>query len=242
MREIKIQIARFGKRLMLMFRIHIFLSPFENIFINLAYVSKMSRFAHQNKNSDALNDFLVLDFKYDRREIAYKYFIDNYVKNTDINYLEFGVCSGKSFEWWINHHKNSNSTFNGFDTFEGLPEDWGPFKKGDMSTSNKIPEYNDIRTKFHQGLFQVTLPKFLESFNDDKKKVIHLDADLYSSTLYVLTTIAPLLKKGDIVIFDEFGVPSHEFMAFHEFINVYYKEFKLIAAQNNYYFAAFKIE
>ena len=41
-----------------------------------------------------------------------------------------------------------------------------------------------------------------------------MDADLYSSTLYVLTMLAPYLKAGDIVMFDEFTVPRHEYLAF----------------------------
>ena len=31
-----------------------------------------------------------------------------------------------------------------------------------------------------------------------------MDADLYSATLFTLTSFAPFLKKGDIILFDEF--------------------------------------
>jgi hypothetical protein len=68
-----------------------------------------------------------------------------------------------------------------------------------------------------------------------------MDADLYSATLYVLTSLAPFLKKDDIIFFDEFAVPTHEFKAFHEFVQSYYVNLKLIAAANNYYFAAFQV-
>ena len=33
----------------------------------------------------------------------------------------------------------------------------------------------------------------------DKRLVINIDADLYTSTLYVLTMLAPYLKKDDII-------------------------------------------
>ena len=68
-----------------------------------------------------------------------------------------------------------------------------------------------------------------------------MDADLYSATLYSLTSIAPFLKKDDIIFFDEFAVPTHEFKAFYDFLQSYYINLELIAAANNYYFAAFKV-
>ena len=48
-------------------------------------------------------------------------------------------------------------------------------------------------------------------------------------------------KKDDIIFFDEFSVPTHEFKAFHDFIQSYYTNLELIAAANNYYFVAFKV-
>ncbi len=68
-----------------------------------------------------------------------------------------------------------------------------------------------------------------------------MDADLWSATLYALTTLAPFLKKGDIIFFDEFVVPAHEFKAYLDFIQSHYISLELIAASNNYYFTAFKI-
>ena len=68
-----------------------------------------------------------------------------------------------------------------------------------------------------------------------------MDADLFSSTLFVLTSLANYLKEGDIVMFDEFNVPNHEFMAFKYFTESYYIKFELIGAVNNYYQVAFKV-
>ena len=79
--------------------------------------------------------------------------------------------------------KDKNASFYAFDTFDGLPEDWGSFKKGDMSNGNTPPEIDDNRHSFYQGIFQETLYDFLKSYDSDKQKVILLDADLYSSTL-----------------------------------------------------------
>ena len=57
-----------------------------------------------------------------------------------------------------------------------------------------------------------------------------LDADLYSATLYVLTNIAPFLKKNDIIFFDEFAVPTHEFKAYLDFTQSFNINLELIAA------------
>ena len=81
----------------------------------------------------------------------------------------------------------------------------------------------------------------MKELNPNQRNVIMLDADLYSATLYALTTLAPFLKKGDIVFFDEFAVPTHEFKALYEFVQSYYTNLELIAAANNYDFAAFKV-
>ena len=69
-----------------------------------------------------------------------------------------------------------------------------------------------------------------------------MDADLYSSTLYVLSSLAPYLKSGDIIFFDEFAVPTHEFRAYLDFTESYYIDLELIGAANNYYFAAFRVK
>jgi hypothetical protein len=69
-----------------------------------------------------------------------------------------------------------------------------------------------------------------------------MDADLYSSTLFVLTRLYPILKKDDIIIFDEFGVPTHEFKAFTEIVHAYNLKFSIIGAVNNYLQLAIKIE
>ncbi len=110
-----------------------------------------------------------------------------------------------------------------------------------MNNGNEVLNTADKRAFFYQGLFQQTLPGFLKRFVNNKLTVIHMDADLYSSTLFTLTSLAPFLKKGDIILFDEFCVPTHEFLAFKNFTESYYINLKTIAASNNYLFAAFEV-
>jgi hypothetical protein len=166
----------------------------------------------------------------------------NNAATSPITYLEFGVADGGTFAWWLKKITHPAAKFYGFDTFQGLPEDWGIHKKGSFSNEGQIPTFDDDRYQLYKGLFQETLQPFLKDFANDQPKLILLDADLYSSTLFVLTTLAPLLKNGDILVFDEFNSPRHEFRAFTDFKNAYPQiQLKPIAAANNYTFVAFRV-
>jgi hypothetical protein len=58
---------------------------------------------------------------------------------------------------------------------------------------------------------------------------------------YMHYLFSSIFKTGDIIFFDEFVVPTHEFKAFLDFTQSYYIKLELIAAANNYYFTAFKV-
>ena len=73
-----------------------------------------------------------------------------------------------------------------------------------------------------KGIFQDTPGNFLNAFNMRNRIVVHLDADLYSSTLFVLLSMDQYLKEGDIIMFDDFLNPLGEFMAFiHNALSYY---------------------
>ena len=235
----KFTLIRLIKSIFIKLRLHYIFGPLEGFFLQLSQLSKMSRWANKHKNIPG-NDFFS-KWDYQKRFTLYDSIIKSENLDQEINYLEFGVAQGTSFKWWMTKNTNAASRFHGFDTFTGLPEDFGPYKKGYFN-SGSIPEIIDDRGKFYQGLFQQTLPGFLKDFDNSRRKVIMMDADLYTATLYTLTSLAPYLKKGDIILFDEFSVPTHEFMAYQDFINSYYLELEPIGVINNYYFIAFKVK
>lgn len=203
-------------------------------------LGELSKWIDQHKKI-AFTDFYSARFDYLKRNSLYAYLIENEIGNNPVDYLEFGVATGISFRWWAENIRNKDSGFFGFDTFTGLPEEWGSFKKGDMNNNNEIPVMDDPRCSFYQGLFQQTLPRFLKTYSSGRQKIIHMDADLYTSTLFVLSSISPVLSKGDIIIFDEFNVPLHEFKAFSEWVSSYYIEYEVLGAVNNFYQIAIKI-
>jgi len=141
----------------------------------------------------------------------------------NINYIEFGVYQGETIKFWSEKLTDPTNNFFGFDTFTGLPEAWMPGKaKGHFSLDGVVPNLEDESIYLFKGLFQETLPKFIGE-NSEKLKcnrnIIHLDADLYSSTLFVLMAFSSILKNDDILIFDEFSYPMlHEFRAFENFL------------------------
>ena len=190
-------------------------------FVNMLYLPSIGKFIKDNKPHVRLNNRVEL----------YKYINAEILRNKSIDYLEFGVYKGSSIKWWVESNKNSTSRFYGFDTFWGLPKDWNrilsKLKKGAFSTEGIVPPINDARVSFVKGVFQETLSPFLTDYTQNNRMVIHLDADLYESTLYVLTQIDYLMMKGTILIFDEFS-SIDEYRAFINYVNAYRRKYKVI--------------
>lgn len=235
----KLFFIRLSKSLFIKLQLHRIFGLFSGLLANLLYLTRLSKWAHENGKIE-YNDFFS-KWDYLKRYPMYEWVIAKEKLTEAVNYLEFGVAAGHSFYWFLEKNTHPDTRFYGFDTFNGLPEDWGPFKKGSFNNNNQLPELKDNRGEFFKGLFQQTLPSFLPRMDNSRRNVIMMDADLWSATLYTLATLAPYLKKGDIIFFDEFVVPTHEFKAFQDFTQSYYINLELIAAANNYYFAAFKV-
>lgn len=243
MKRSLIKINIFLKGLILLCKPHVFLNWMAHPLLITSNIINLSKWISKQEKNHIPNDFYSFKRDYSKRYEVYQHVMDTFhLKNEAIHYVEFGVCQGESFRWWAENNLHDDSRFYGFDTFEGLPEDWGVFKKGDMSAN--IPVINDDRITFFKGLFQDTLPSFLsdQKLKGTRRNVIHMDADLFTSTLYALTSMAPYLKSGDIIMFDEFNVPNHEFYAFKMFSDAYRIETQLICAVNNYYQIALEVK
>jgi O-methyltransferase len=203
---------------------HFLPRPLANAFIKLAYLRKLSKWIEEHPLAE------LHEKKFD----FYTSLYESQHLDDKIHYLEFGVATGDSLTWWVDHIKNTHALFTGFDTFTGLPEAWGIWQKGFLSTDGKTPAIKDERCNFEVGLFQDTLLNFLKSHRlDNRRLLVHLDADLYTSTLFVLTTLGPRLKKGDIVIFDELSsarCPEQEFRAFVDFVASFRIGYQVIGA------------
>jgi O-methyltransferase len=244
LRSTQLGIIKFTKDFLLATRLLQLLQPFNRLFGFIYNFNLLTSWVHKNKKAQMLtSDFYRPVRRYDDRLKSFEAIAEHYkLKETPVCYLEFGVAHGGSFKWWLNTCKNPDSKFHGFDTFEGLPESWGVFAKGDMHSP--IPEVNDNRATFYKGIFQDTLNGFLDSHSTEMRrhrKLIHMDADLFTATLFALSQLYPYLQKGDIIMFDEFNVYDHEFMAYRLFTECFYMNLKPISAQNNFYHTAFEV-
>ena len=241
----KLKIIKFFKDFLLWSGILGLLSGFNNLFFFLRNFNMLrSWIGRANRTNLLINDFYSWKRDYPKRLKLFETVTDYYeLSRKEILYLEFGVASGSSFFWWMKKNNNPGSLVRGFDTFEGLPENWGGFKKGAMAFDQV--EAEDGRGEFIRGIFQESLHPFIESNKDlllNKPKVIHLDADLFSSTIFVLSQLFPYLRKGDIIFFDEFNVANHEFLAYKIFTESFYVKLRPIGAVNNFYQTAFIVE
>lgn len=138
------------------------------------------------------------------------------VANIEGCICEFGVFNGHTLKLLANAAQERN--VHGFDSFEGLPANWRPgFSKGLFKTHR--PAFPGSNIQLHVGLFEATLPQFLEHLKEPIC-LVHIDCDLYSSTRCVLDNIIPRLAPGAILVFDEYfnypGWQEHEHRALRE--------------------------
>lgn len=145
-----------------------------------------------------------------------------------ITYLEFGVWEGKSLAMWAELNRNPKSRFHGFDSFEGLPEASKTWGKAGLFAVDSMPRFEDERVGLWPGWFNTMLPKFLAAGIPTRRLIVHIDCDLYSSTLYVLTMLDRLLVPGSIVLFDETVVADHEFRALLDWASAYGRNYAVI--------------
>jgi hypothetical protein len=180
------------------------------------------------------------------REFSYYKFCIDHV-TVDGIWAEFGVFKGTSSKYLSKIKKekfpNLKSGFHGFDSFEGLPENWnGTTKKGKFNVKGQIPQIANV--DFHKGWFRDTIPVFLET-TEKPFAFIHIDCDIYSSTVDILSNLKNRIIPGTVILFDELigydAWEHHEYKAFMEFTKEHDVEFEWIAFVANAGQAACKI-
>jgi O-methyltransferase len=237
----KLDAIRKAKSLFMKWNLHAVVQPFNSTLDNAVSMGALSTWRKEHPVK-GYNDFYQSTWDYNRRYTLYEAIgKQEGIFNQAVDYFEFGVAGGYSFKWWLQHNTEQGSRFFGFDTFEGLPEKWGAFEKGSMAYSLESLDIHDPRARFYKGLFQHTLIPFLENYDNRNRKLIHIDSDLFSSALFTMSQLYRFLKPGDIILFDEFAVPRHEFLAFKIFTESFYVDYEVIGAANNYLFVAIKI-
>ncbi len=150
--------------------------------------------------------------------------------------LEFGVHEGRTIKI-MREELGDSYKFFGFDSFMGLPEDWEgtDLRKGHFSTEGVTPNIDGVEV--FAGWFEDTIPKYLEVA--DTIGLLHIDCDLYSSTKTVFKYLHEYIKKGTIIVFDEWiynyneSCSDHEQKAFYEYVDDHNVKFKFVDFQNH---------
>ncbi|UJL31986.1 class I SAM-dependent methyltransferase [Mycolicibacterium vanbaalenii] len=130
----------------------------------------------------------------------------------------------------------------GFDTFEGLVEDWqiddqvmvkrGTFSLAEplaqrfirdtgVTLDDGLPPALGRKVEFIKGSTYDTLAPFLAQRPDMPIALFHMDLDTYESCLHALETCKDRFVEGSVLVFDEYLVTNGEMRAFYEFQRKY---------------------
>ena len=154
---------------------------------------------------------------------------------------EMGVCTGRTINFIA--ALNPRSTVYGFDSFEGLPNDWNrndvPLPKGVFGLHDpETPPPVLANVCLIKGMFSETLPIFSQDILKDQPiAFMHIDCDLYQSAMDVFNSLGHRLVPGSILLFDEFyNFPKwdeHEIKALYDFLADSDKQVKYLAYNRN---------
>jgi hypothetical protein len=121
--------------------------------------------------------------------------------------MEFGVWQGKTISL-IGKYFSQQRVW-GFDSFIGLPEPWftkstqeGPSHPAGKFNLAGEELVNLPNVELVAGWFNDTIPTWLEQ-NSGNICFLHIDSDLYSSALTVLTLLNDRIIPGTVIVFDE---------------------------------------
>ena len=129
---------------------------------------------------------------------------------------QFGVFDGATIRLMARHRGHAaNRTDSaweppppiwGFDSFRGLPEAWRSWhgrpggdkyvRKGAFDRGGKPPFEESRAIRWVVGPFNESLPSFLREHREPIE-VVHIDCDLYSSTMTVLEQLSSRLRPGE---------------------------------------------
>ena len=165
-------------------------------------------------------------------------------RNPDELLLDLGVWLGWSTRLISDA---SGRQVYGFDTFEGLVEDWqiddqilierGTFSLSEplaqrsmrdtgVSLHGGLPAALGRKVQFIKGSTYETLAPFLADRPAVPIRLFHMDLDTYESCLHALETCKDRFIEGSILVFDEYLVTNAEMRAFFEFQSQYELEWR----------------
>lgn len=148
-------------------------------------------------------------------------------------FCEFGVYRGASINFIA---AQVQGKVYGFDSFEGLPEDFLPgVEKGTAFRVKRLPSVRH-NVELVRGWFNHTVPQFAAA-HSEPCSFLHIDCDLYSSTRTVFENLGDRIRPETVIVFDEFfnypGWQNGEYKAFVELVASRRLEFEYIGYVRN---------
>jgi len=155
--------------------------------------------------------------------------------------LEFGVATGRT----LNHFARllPGKKIYGFDGFVGLPEDWTSRMRRGFFARDTLPAVRD-NCQLVVGWFSDTLPKFVKA-NKQPVALLHIDCDLYSSTVTILSNLQQQIVPGTVIVFDEYinypGWQLDEFKAWQEYVKKHNIKYEYIGRVSKHQKVALRV-
>ena len=203
-----------------------------------------------------LKSFIYYNIVYRKQKLPFKWYLEtdekfkyihlleavNYLKIAELPnvFFEFGCHSGRTYSAVLLASKFCKFELRNFafDSFEGLPEtlisEDGIFRSGTFSTKkNDFVQIVKNKTGFRlqddqliEGYYEKSLTDKLSHRLPKSVGLIHIDVDLYSSTVTVLEFVKKFLVSGTVILFDDWycfppGKEMGERRAFNEFLKKY---------------------
>lgn len=195
----------------------------------------------------------------DLKDCVTDYDLYDWVTNTQLDpalletglVLEFGTATGRTlnqFAYWL-----PSKTIYGFDSWQGLPEKFNDLPAGHFAQELPVVLTN---CELVQGWFgasptqdQSSIAEFTaRDFSNSHKEpivLLHLDADLYSSTKTVLNAFAKQIVPGTVILFNEYwNHPTwkkHEFRAWQEYCKMYGVKYEYIGYASDHQEVAIRV-
>jgi hypothetical protein len=188
----------------------------------------------QHKLSDILESFPVYARRVNITRFLAHYELYRRIADLPGNIVEVGVYRGVSLLSWakfieIFHAGDRTRRVIGFDNFAGFEaiheKDGGETDRYDRKTGgwnagpfrDELMKHIDIfhedsflprakRIQIVEGDIGKTAPDFAKQNPGLRISLLHLDVDLYEPTLAALKAFYPLVVKGGLVVFDEYGL------------------------------------
>jgi 16S rRNA G966 N2-methylase RsmD len=157
-----------------------------------------------NTNNTNKTNYIFTDYRFSYNIQIWTYYLKEFKNKPNLRFLEIGSFQGKSTIWLLeNILTNDTSTITCIDTFEGSVNHIFHFKN-DIKNVFDIFSYNISKFKNKVNIIKNKSQTALKQINE-QYDFIYIDGDHKTSSVIEDAILSfPLLKKGGIIIFDNY--------------------------------------